>query len=143
MRGKPGATPETGGPATPHSRLLEPGSLYRVGMDPERARELLAQERRRLEQARSAVSEGAAESHSGLDESGDDGAETIYQEAFDDGLAAELDEQLEALARAEARLSAGTYGLSVESGDPIPDDRLEALPTAERTVAEQEAYERG
>jgi RNA polymerase-binding transcription factor DksA len=26
----------------------------------------------------------------------------------------------------------------VESGEPIPDARLEALPTAERTVAEEE-----
>jgi DnaK suppressor protein len=39
--------------------------------------------------------------------------------------------------RAEARLAAGTYGLSVESGTPIPDERLEAVPTAERTVDEE------
>ncbi len=32
---------------------------------------------------------------------------------------------------------------SVESGEPIPDARLEANPTAERTVEEQERYERG
>jgi len=49
-----------------------------------------------------------------------------------------LTEQLAAVERAEARLAAGTYGLSVDSGDPIPDERLEALPTAERTVREQE-----
>ena len=45
--------------------------------------------------------------------------------------------QLAAVERAEARLAAGTYGLSVESGDPIPDERLEVLPTAERTVDEE------
>lgn len=45
--------------------------------------------------------------------------------------------------RAEARLAEGTYGLSVESGEPIPDGRLEARPTAERTVEEQERYDRG
>ena len=39
--------------------------------------------------------------------------------------------------RAEARLAAGTYGLSIESGKPIPDERLEAVPTAERTVEEE------
>ena len=39
--------------------------------------------------------------------------------------------------RAEARLAAGTYGLSVESGEPIPDERLEAIPTAERTAEEE------
>jgi len=43
-----------------------------------------------------------------------------------------------ALERAEARLAAGTYGLSTESGEPIPDERLEALPTAELTVEEQQ-----
>jgi DnaK suppressor protein len=48
-----------------------------------------------------------------------------------------------ALERAEARLAAGTYGLSIESGDPIPDGRLEAVPLAERTVEEEERYRRG
>jgi DnaK suppressor protein len=47
-----------------------------------------------------------------------------------------------AVERAEARLDAGTYGLSVESGEPIPDERLEALPTAERTADEQERFDR-
>ena len=44
--------------------------------------------------------------------------------------------------RAEARIGQGTYGLSIESGEPIPDERLEALPTAERTVEERERYDR-
>jgi DnaK suppressor protein len=47
------------------------------------------------------------------------------------------------VSRAEERLAAGTYGRSVESGEPIPDARLEALPAAERTVAEDERYRRG
>jgi DnaK suppressor protein len=47
--------------------------------------------------------------------------------------------QLAAVERAEARLAAGTYGLSVESGQPIPDARLEAFPTAELTADEQRA----
>ena len=41
-----------------------------------------------------------------------------------------------AIGRAEERLVAGTYGLSVRSGLPIPDERLEADPTAELTVEE-------
>ena len=45
--------------------------------------------------------------------------------------------QLAAIERAEARLAAGTYGLSVESGEPIPDERLEVSPTAELTVEEE------
>ena len=46
------------------------------------------------------------------------------------------------MVRAEARIAQGTFGLSVESGEPIPDDRLEAEPLAERTVEEQSQYER-
>lgn len=55
----------------------------------------------------------------------------------------ELRGQLEALERAEARLAAGTYGLSIESREPIPDERLEAVPTAERTMEEQQRWRRG
>jgi DnaK suppressor protein len=47
--------------------------------------------------------------------------------------------QLAAVERAEARLAAGTYGLSVESGEAIPDERLEVSPTAELTVEEERA----
>ena len=49
----------------------------------------------------------------------------------------------EVRSRAEQRLAEGRYGLSIESGDPIPDERLEAIPTAERTVAEEERFDRG
>ena len=47
-----------------------------------------------------------------------------------------LRERLAAIERAEKRLADGTYGLSVRSGEPIPDERLEVMPTAELTVAE-------
>ena len=101
-------------------------------MDPERARKLLASERERIEAAIAEL--GQPES----DEPGDNDSETLYQNEFDATQAADLAPQLEAVERAEARLAAGTYGLSVESGKPIPDARLEALPTAERTVEEEE-----
>ena len=45
--------------------------------------------------------------------------------------------------RAEAQLAAGSYGRSVRSGQPIPDERLEADPLAEPTVQEAAAAERG
>ena len=61
----------------------------------------------------------------------------VYQDELDEGLADDLREELAAVERAEARLAAGTYGLSIESGKPIPDERLEAIPTAERTVVEE------
>jgi DnaK suppressor protein len=106
-------------------------------MDPERARQLLAGERERIEQAMAGVGEGS-EAASAQSEPGDRDSEDLYQDEFDAGLAEDLAEQLAALGRAEARLQAGSYGLSVDSGEPIPDERLEALPTAERTIQEQE-----
>jgi DnaK suppressor protein len=42
------------------------------------------------------------------------------------------------VARAEQRIEQGTYGVSVESGEPIPDARLEAIPWAERTAQEEQ-----
>jgi DnaK suppressor protein len=44
--------------------------------------------------------------------------------------------------RALEKIAQGTYGLSDVSGQRIPEDRLEALPDAINTVAEQEASER-
>ena len=64
-------------------------------------------------------------------------AADLYQDELDEGLSDDLREELAAIERAEARLAAGTYGISIESGKPIPDERLEVLPTAERTAEEE------
>ena len=71
-------------------------------------------------------------------EPGDQGSESLYQDEFDAGRVRDLEDRLAAIERAEARLADGTYGLSTRSGEPIPDERLEANPTAELTVAEQD-----
>ncbi len=106
-------------------------------MDPDRAQELLARERTRIEEAIAGLdSQGPLEA-SDRKEAGDLGSEDLYQDEFDEGRRDELQVALAALERAEARLAAGTYGISIESGQPIPDGRLEALPTAERTVDEE------
>lgn len=111
-------------------------------MDPGHARELLAAQRTQLEQALAALErDGPLEAADRL-EPGDEDSEDLYQDEIDVGRREELQRDLAALERAEARLASGTYGLSVESGEPIPDGRLEALPTAERTVEEEERYRR-
>jgi DnaK suppressor protein len=105
-------------------------------MDPERARELLGAERKRIERALARL--GHQETGEPADE--DDPANLasdLYQDELDEGLADDLRAELAAVERAEGRLAAGTYGLSIESGKPIPDERLEAIPTAERTAAEE------
>jgi|SRR5438874_12208165 len=105
-------------------------------MDPDRARELLAAERARIERALARLG------HQDTAEPADDEdpgnlASELYQDELDEGRADDLREELAAVERAEERLAAGTYGLSVESGTPIQDERLEALPTAERTTEEE------
>jgi DnaK suppressor protein len=51
-------------------------------------------------------------------------------------------QRLERVERALSKIEEGTYGYSDVSGKRIPDDRLEAVPDAISTVAEQEASER-
>jgi DnaK suppressor protein len=108
-------------------------------MEPDRARQLLANERERIEQSIANLGGSEPDGEGERTEPGDEGSEALYQDEFDAGRAADLQDQLAALERAEERLAAGTYGLSVESGKPIPDARLEVVPTAERTVEEESA----
>lgn len=104
-------------------------------MDPERARELLARERERIE--RSLVKRAHTDTGEPIEDNPANLGSDLYQDELDEGLADDLREDLAAVERAEARLAAGTYGLSIESGKPIPDERLEAQPTAERTTEEE------
>jgi len=109
-------------------------------VDPDRASELLTGERDRIERVLRGV--GHQDDSEPADEY-DPGnlASDLAQDELDEGLETDLREQLAAVERAERRLAEGTYGLSVESGEPIPDERLEAIPTAELTVAEERARE--
>lgn len=52
----------------------------------------------------------------------------------------ELEDKLERINHALARIEEGTYGLSERSGKPIPVERLEALPTATTLVEEEPLY---
>jgi DnaK suppressor protein len=112
-------------------------------VDPNYARELLARERRRIEEALGRLRREPDEELSHLDQHPADEGTELFEEERDEGLAERLQEELAAIERAERRLAEGTYGVSVESGQPIPDERLEAVPWAERTAEEQERFERG
>jgi DnaK suppressor protein len=110
-------------------------------MEPNQARELLARERSRVEEALARLEREPDTELSHLDQHpADDGTE-LFEEERDEGLAGRLNEELAAIERAERRLEQGSYGLAVESGRPIPDERLEAVPWAERTAEEQERFE--
>jgi DnaK suppressor protein len=111
-------------------------------MDEERARDLLMAERKRLERelARHVHEDDGEDSDPFFDQG--NLAAKLYQDELEESLAEGLRRQLAALERAEHRLAAGTYGLSIESGARIPDERLEVLPTAELTAEEERAVER-
>src|SRR6476469_3303343 len=110
-------------------------------MEADRARELLSRERSRIEESLAALGE-PLEGSDQL-EPGDEDSEDLYQDEFDAGRRQDLLDELAAVERAEARLNDGTYGLSIESGQRIPDGRLEARPTAERTVEEEDRFRLG
>ena len=62
---------------------------------------------------------------------GDQGSE-LHDDELAAGLREQLAAELAAIKQAEKRLALGTYGVSIESGEPIPDERLEAHPTAKQ-----------
>jgi DnaK suppressor protein len=105
-------------------------------MEEKRARELLAVERKQVEEEMATLGQGGPEGSDANREPNDYNDENLYQDEFDAGRGGDLKRRLEAVERAEERLAAGTYGLSVRSGEPIPDGRLEVHPTAELTVEE-------
>jgi RNA polymerase-binding transcription factor len=118
----------------PGIKKLSPGTVS--AMNSERAKELLANERAQVEREIAAIKGEGTEESDERREPGDNDSEGLYQDEFDAGRLEDLRGRLAAVERAEERLAAGTYGLSVRSGEPIPDERLELVPTAELTVEE-------
>lgn len=111
-----------------------------IAMDTEQARELLVGARERIERALANLAPADVESVTDPFEAADVGGDLLDAE-IGEGRAERLSEELRAIGRAEQRLAEGTYGISVESGEPIPDGRLQAIPWAERTAEEQARYE--
>jgi DnaK suppressor protein len=112
-------------------------------MDPDRARKLLQQEGQRIKRELDELrSEKSAEGElSTMDQHPADSGTELFEEERVQSMIHRLEDELEAVGRGLKRLEEGTYGLSVESGEPIPDARLEAVPHAERTVEEQSRLE--
>jgi len=111
-------------------------------MDDERAGELLARERSRIERALGGVSRSAGQEAVDASDA-DDAGRDLFEEELDEAAAERLRAELDAVERAERRLAEGTYGVSIVSGEPIADARLEAIPWAERTAEEQARHESG
>ena len=116
-------------------------------MDQDRARSLLIAERDEVQGLlKDTEVAGQADRLSeveGAEGDVSDAAQPLTAEGMDDAIAESLRSRLDAIERALQRLDAGTYGRSVRSGEPIPDERLEADPAAELTIDEARAAERG
>jgi RNA polymerase-binding transcription factor len=104
-------------------------------MDEARATELLRVARERIQ---ASLTDLAKPQDAEPSQSPADQATQLHDREVEEGLAERLRDELAAIARAEERIERGNYGLSIESGEPIPDARLEAIPWAERTAAEED-----
>lgn len=132
-----------GGARAPPSYVHATSGKHRCVQD-DQARELLTRERERIEQALADYDRergGEEEELSQVDQHPADTGSDLFQREHEAGIMDRLRADLAAIERAEGRLGDGTYGQSVESGEPIPDERLEAMPWAERTVEEQSRLE--
>jgi len=109
-------------------------------MDPQHARDLLAARREEVEKELAADTPRREDEEPDPFEAGDASVDLLETELAEAQIE-RLRDELAAIERAERRLAEGTYGLSVESGEPIPDGRLEVIPWAERTADEQARYE--
>src|SRR5262249_42754306 len=109
-------------------------------MEENRARDLLETERAERQNLLAGAAEAGREDRETEDEQAhedaSDSAQPLTAEGEDDAIAESLRDRLAKLDRALKRLDDGTYGRSVRSGVPIPDERLEADPAAELTVEE-------
>jgi RNA polymerase-binding transcription factor len=110
-------------------------------MDNDEARARLRAERADVEDLLRDTEAAGQQDRAAEGETGDiaDSAQPLTAEAMDDSIAESLRDRLAALDRALRRLDDGTYGRSVRSGLPIPDERLDADPAAELTVEEARA----
>lgn len=107
-------------------------------MNHQRAKVLLTAERLRVTELLEHLAVDGTAERIGATSRGDmtDAAESLVAEQEGNATSESLRNRLAAIKRAEARLANTSYGVSVRSGQIIPDERLEADPAAELTVEE-------
>jgi DnaK suppressor protein len=68
-------------------------------------------------------------------------SQDMFTREMDASIGEQVGRRLGEVGRALQKIEEGTYGLSDDSGEPIPRGRLEAVPEAIRTVEEQQHFE--
>lgn len=117
-------------------------------MEDDKARQLLTEERTRLQALLSRMDDTGDESQadsiselSTVDQHlADVGSET-FERTKDLSVHEDVEGRLDDIARAFDKLESGTYGTCESCGKPIPDERLEAVPGARYCVEHQAAQE--
>lgn len=107
-------------------------------MDPSRARELLTELLAEIDRSARTLSEEHAQDPgelSSFDQHPADTATNISDTDRSDAAVAVLAGQRDQVVAALRRLDAGTYGMCVDCGQPLPDERLQARPEAARCVS--------
>jgi DnaK suppressor protein len=111
--------------------------------------EFIAQQKQRLqdlkselEQVRGGLDEDqryrAEEEEDFTEHDSGDMSQSLFTREVDATVERQVERRLEHVERALQKIDEGTYGLSDDSGQPIPRGRLEAVPEAIRTVEEQQ-----
>jgi len=116
-------------------------------MDIEKIRQTLISEEERLTTMRDGLREGTdLDVSEQMDSGGElstvdnhpaDAASEETQRAVTVSMVEQLEAELQDVEDALRKLDEGTYGICEASGEKIPEERLEAMPTARFTVEEQ------
>ena len=108
----------------------------------ERQRQRLLELRSELERVRGGLQEDeqsrAEEEEDFSEHDSGDMSQSLFTREVDATVERQVERRLEHVERALQKIEEGTYGLSDDSGEPIPRGRLEAVPEAIRTVEEQQ-----
>jgi len=119
-------------------------------VDDDRARDLLTEERQRLETIKEDIARDGlivdddtqeVAEEAGGQHPGDVGTD-VEERSRDLGLLEQVEQELADIEDALRRLEEGSYGRCEVCGRPIPDDRLEANPTARYDVEHEPRTER-
>jgi DnaK suppressor protein len=108
----------------------------------ERQRQRLQDLKTELERVRDGLQEDerfrAEEEEDFTQHDSGDMSQSLFTREVDATVERQVERRLEHVERALQKIEEGTYGLSDDSGEPIPRGRLEAVPEAIRTVEEQQ-----
>jgi DnaK suppressor protein len=95
----------------------------------------------RIREGMSADEEDLGESEGDQVLDSGDLSQDMFTREMDASIGEQAERRLGEVDRALRKIEEGTYGLSDQSGEPIPRGRLEAVPEAARTVEEQQRFE--